>query len=338
MSLQSDLLASLIVLNWNGKELLARCLPSLCALDYPNYEVILVDNGSTDGSVEYVISEFPGISVIENERNLGYAGGMNVGIAQSKGDVVVLLNNDVIVRQDWLAELVGAMVTDERIGVAGCKIFLADGKTLQHAGGLISYPLALADHYGYGQPDTGAYEVLANVDYVTSAAMAIRRAVLAEVGYLDDGFFPIYYDDVDICYRARAAGWRVVYVPTSVLIHLESATMVRDSYRYFVSFHRSRLRFVLKHLSIEQFLGDFVPAEVAWLAQARLPQERRALSRAYRAALLMAPAIYAAREEPGQSAFGPLQQITKGLVDLQAEVWKRSSHSHASGDPGGSSL
>lgn len=333
MSLQSDLLASLIVLNWNGKEHLARCLPSLWALDRSNYEVILVDNGSTDDSVEYVISEFPGIRVIENGRNLGYAGGMNVGIAQSEGDVVVLLNNDIIVRRDWLSELVGAMAADERIGIAGCKIFFADGKTLQHAGGLISYPLALADHCGYRQPDTGAYDVLADVAYVTSAAMAIRRAVLAEVGDLDDGFFPIYYDDVDICYRARAAGWRVVYVPTAVLTHLESATMVRDSYRYFVSFHRSRLRFVLKHLSVEQFLQEFVPAEVAWLAQARSPQEHRALGRAYKAALLMVPAIYAAQEDLGEPAFGSLQRVTEALVNLQAEVWKRSGSPQSSRGP-----
>jgi GT2 family glycosyltransferase len=338
MNFQSDLLASLIVLNWNAKEYLAQCLPSLAALDYPNYKVILVDNGSTDGSVEYAISEFPGIRVIENGRNLGYAGGMNVGIAQSEGDVVVLLNNDIIVRRDWLSELVGAMAASERIGVAGCKIFFADGETLQHAGGLISYPLALADHRGYRQPDTGAYDMLADVDYVTSAAMAIGRAVLAEVGNLDDGFFPIYYDDVDICYRARAAGWRVVYVPTAMLTHLESATVVRDSYRYFVSFHRSRLRFVLKHLSTEQFLREFVPAEVAWLAQVRSPRERRALSRAYRAALLMVPAIYAAREEPSQSAFDSLQQVTEGLVKLQAEVWKRTSSPRSSEGPGGSSL
>jgi GT2 family glycosyltransferase len=333
MSFQSDLLASLIVLNWNGKEHLARCLPSLWALDCSNYEVVLVDNGSTDDSVEYVISEFPGIRVIENRRNLGYAGGMNVGIAQSEGDVVVLLNNDIVVRRDWLSELVGAMAADERIGIAGCKILFADGKTLQHAGGLISYPLALADHCGYRQPDTGAYDVLADVAYVTSAAMAIRRAVLAEVGDLDDGFFPIYYDDVDICYRARAAGWRVVYVPTAVLTHLESATMVRDSYRYFVSVHRSRLRFVLKHLNVEQFLQDFVPAEGAWLAQARSPQECRALGRAYKAALLMVPAIHAAREEPGQPAFDSLQQVTEALVNLQAEVWKRSGSPQSSRGP-----
>jgi GT2 family glycosyltransferase len=330
MTLQRDLSVSLIVLNWNGKEHLVRCLPSLLALDYSNYEVILVDNGSTDGSVEYVASEFPRVKVIENGRNLGYAGGMNVGIAQSEGDVVILLNNDVIVRRDWLSELMGAMAADERIGIAGCKIFFADGETLQHAGGFVSYPLAFPDHYGYRQPDTGAYDALADVDYVTSAAMAIRRAALAEVGDLDDEFYPIYYDDVDICYRARPAGWRVVYVPTAVLTHLESATMVRESYSYFASFHRSRLRFVLKYLSAEQFLKEFAPAEAAWLAQAKSPQERRALSRAYRAALLMTPAIYAAREGCSESAFAALQEVTVALVGLQANVWKRSCEPRSS--------
>jgi len=338
MTLQRDPLATLIVLNWNGEKYLAQCLPSLLALDYSSYEIVLVDNGSTDGSIEYVASEFPQVKVIENGRNLGFAGGMNVGIARSRGDVVVLLNNDIIVRRDWLCELVGAMVADERIGIAGCKIFFADGETLQHTGGIISYPLALPDHYGYRQPDTGAYDMVSDVDYVTSAAMAIRRATLAEVGNLDEGFFPIYYDDTDICYRARAAGWRVVYVPTAVLTHLESATMVRDSYRYFESFHRSRLRFVLKRLSIEQVLKEFVPAEAAWLTQTRSFQERRALSRAYKAALLMVPALYAVREGCDPSVFDALQEVAEALVGLQAEVWRCHGNPQSLIETGGESL
>jgi GT2 family glycosyltransferase len=320
ITLERDLLASLVVLNWNGREHLVQCLPSLAALDYSNFEIILVDNGSTDGSVEYVACEFPEVEVIENGRNLGYAGGMNVGIVHSAGDVVILLNNDIIVRRDWLSALMGVMSVDEQIGIAGCKVFFADGKTLQHAGGFVSYPLALADHYGYCQADTGIYDALADVDYVTGAAMAIRRAALDQVGDLDADFFPIYYEDADICYRVRAASWRVVYVPTAVLTHLESATMGRDSYRYFVSFHRSRLRFVLKHLTPEQFLTDFAPAEADW-AQTRSLRERRALSRAYKAALLMVPSIYAGREEPGQPAYDIFQQATEALVDLHTQVW-----------------
>jgi GT2 family glycosyltransferase len=316
--------ASLIVLNWNGKEHLARCLPSLQDLDYPEYEVMVVDNGSSDDSVEFVTSEFPNVTVVQNDRNLGYAGGMNAGIAQSESDVVVLLNNDIIVRHDWLSELMHALSADSHIGIAGCKIFFDDGVTLQHTGGLASYPQALTHHHGYLQPDTGAYNVLIDADYVTSAAMAIRKTMLAEIGDLDASFFPIYYDDVDICYRARTAGWRVVYVPTSVLTHLESATMERNSYRYLASLHRSRLRFVLKHLSVGQLLQDFEPAEAAWLREAKLPQERRALCKAYKAAILMVPEIYGAREGFDESAFAAVDEATAALVSLHGQVWDHS--------------
>jgi GT2 family glycosyltransferase len=295
------------------------------ASDYSSYEIIVVDNGSSDDSAKYVTSEFPDVKLIENGCNLGYAGGMNVGIVQSESDVVILLNNDIIVRQNWLSELMDALAADGRIGIAGCKIFFDDGRTLQHAGGVVSFPRALTDHYGYRQPDTGVYDQPTDVDYVSSAAMAIRKTMLAGIGNLDDGFFPIYYDDVDICYRARAAGWRVVYIPTAVLTHLESATMVRDSYKYLLCLHRCRLRFALKHLGADLFLQEFIPAETDWLAQAKSRQERRALNRAYKAALLMTPAILSARDGCDTSTFSAVHKVTGALVDLHAKVWQHSS-------------
>jgi len=114
---------SLIVLNWNGQEYLEACMTSLLDLDYPDPEIVMVDNGSTDNSVPYVSDQFPSVRIIETGRNLGYAGGMNVGISRTSSDIVVLLNNDIIVEENWLTELVRCMKSDERIGIAGCKIF-----------------------------------------------------------------------------------------------------------------------------------------------------------------------------------------------------------------------
>jgi len=311
---------SLIVLNWNGQEYLEACMTSLLDLDYPDPEIVMVDNGSTDSSVPYVSDQFPSVRIIETGRNLGYAGGMNVGISRTSSDIVVLLNNDIIVEENWLTELVRCMKSDERIGIAGCKIFFADNKTLQHAGGYVSLPLGLPDHYGYRESDDGKYDAVADVQYVTGAAMAIRRPVLDQLAGMDADFFPIYFEDVDICFRAREKGWRVVYAPESRLVHLESATMVRDSYSYLLRFHQGRMRFLLKHLPPQEFLEAFVPAEMARSPGLMQHRERRALKRAYKSALRMLPTVYGDRMGYSQQAFALLQQVADALVNLHARL------------------
>lgn len=311
---------SLIVLNWNGQEYLRACMTSLSGLDYPEPEIVMVDNGSTDDSVSYVAEEFRTVSIIETGRNLGYAGGMNVGIDHTNSDIVVLLNNDIIVEKDWLTELVRCMESDKRIGIAGCKIFFADNKRLQHAGGYVSLPLGLPNHYGYGEEDSGDYDAMLDVQYVTGAAMAIRRPVLDQLNGMDAGFFPIYFEDVDICFRAREKGWRVVYAPESRLVHLESATMVRDSYSYLLRFHQGRMRFLLKHLQAQEFLQEFVPAEIERLSELTQHRERRALKHAYKSALGMLPMIYGDRMGYNQETFALLQQVADALVSLHAQL------------------
>jgi GT2 family glycosyltransferase len=313
---------SLIFLNWNGKQYLDQCLSSALKQAYAGEStIIMVDNGSTDGSASYVRSRFPQVRVIENGRNLGYAGGMNVGLRAATSDVSVILNNDVILPKDWLAELVKPMAEDPSIGVAGCKIFYPDGETLQHAGGIVQFPRMSTDHYGYREVDDGAFEALRDVDYVTSAAMALRSSMLAQIGYLDEGFFPIYYDDVDICLRACDAGFRVVYVPSSTMIHLESATVGYASLGYLLNMHAGRLRFALKRLSAEAFADAFVPAEVAWLAEEATADEKTVISHAYLAAMLNYPKVVAEWETQGNPAHAQ-EIVSGGLAQLRDAVWR----------------
>ena len=318
---QHSMSVSLIVLNWNGRHLLPDCLRSLAELViHRPPEIIVVDNGSTDASVDYVTGQYPEVRLIRTGRNLGFSGGMNVGIAAANGDTVVLLNNDIVVEPDWLQELIDAMAIDSTIGIAGCRIYYSEGTLLQHAGGDVVFPLGYTTHYGYRQEDSEAHDRMIDVPYVTGAAMAIRRALLDEIGMLDEGFYPAYYEDVDICFRARDAGWRVVYVPSSRLTHFESATSVRDSNAYLSYFHRGRLRFVLKHLELGRFVTDFAQAEAARFSDLAVPRERLALVRAYREVLRTLPEIVAQRVEAGPQALSLLDQVADTLVTLYDEL------------------
>lgn len=313
--------ASLIVLNWNGRELLARCLPSALAQDYPDAEVLVVDNGSTDGSLEWLASAYPQVRLLPQERNLGYAGGMNAGLRAAQGEVIAFLNNDVILRPDWLRRLAEAMADDERIGVAGCKLLYPEGNLIQHAGGILRYPLALPDHYGFRQPDTGQFDEIKDVDYVTGAAFVARRQMLDQIGAFDEGFY-FYFEDTDLCFRARAAGWRVVVVPQAVAVHLESATAVRDSPSYYALFHRGRLRFVLKHYTPQQVLEDFLPAERARWPEGIAAAEREPLRQAYRETARDLNTILSSSDVSSSSVLRPpssmIERIRQGLYHLAA--------------------
>jgi len=324
---------SIIIVSWNGEPYLGNCLDAILAQIGSDDKVIVVDNGSTDGSVALMRECYPQVHLIENERNLGFAGGCNTGLRVAQGDVLFILNQDVFLRSDWLVAMCAALA-DQTVGVAGCKLLYPDGQTIQHAGGVIRWPRAVPDHQGYGEEDDGRWDEPVDVDYVTGAAWGFRRDMLEEVGELDEGYWPGYYEEVDYCFRAREAGLRIVYVPTAEALHVESTTLGKESEPYLKAFHRGRLRFVLKHLSPERFLRDFVPAERSWLTGGLARSERLVMGLVYRAALLMAPAIYAAREEPGQPVFGALQRVTEALVNLQAKVWKHSSLPQSPGEPG----
>lgn len=262
---------SVIVLAWNGLAYLEACLNSVFAQTYPNFEVLVVDNASTDGSAEFVVTNFKKAKLMRNERNLGFSGGMNAGTKVSCGDVVIWLNQDTIVQAGWLQELV-AVFEQKDVGVAGCKIFEMDGKTLNHAGGALDVSAGESYHLGAGEADRGQYEQPADVAYVTGAAMAVRREVLEQVGLLDERFFPGYYEDADYCLRVQNAGYKVRYVPQATVIHHVSAATQNQWPRRRFYYYRNRLLFVLKHLSPEGFRRDFLISERDKLNNASLSE------------------------------------------------------------------
>jgi GT2 family glycosyltransferase len=306
-----------IVLNWNGRFLLKACLKALSNLDYPLYEVLLVDNDSTDGSVDYVRRSFAHIAILQNDNNLGYAGGNNRALRALNADYAVLVNPDIIVSADFLSELILPMDADDSIGIAGCKLLYPDEQTIQHAGGFITHPQAMPAHEGMFEHDTGQYETSREVDYVTGAAIAIKGSALEKIGLLDEGFF-MYFEEADWCARARAAEYRVVYLPRATAVHDESAIAVKGSYSYLQRFHTGRWRYVLKHFDVGEILSTTFAAEERWL----LKSERikwHALKHVYRAVYTGLDEIIAARLAHGGThvSSSQLAELELGLVRLR---------------------
>lgn len=312
--------ASIIVLSWNGIDYIADCLDGVLSQGDSDFEVIVVDNGSSDGSADFVAQHYPQVRLIRHERNLGFAAGNNAGLRTATGDVLVLLNQDTVVQPGWLAACVEALEGCPDAGIVGAKILGMDGCTLQHAGGYVEHPLALGKHYGYGERDAGQYDEPRRVEFVTGAAMAFKREVLSQIGLLDEGFYPGYFEDVDFCYRARAVGYAVWYVPQAVLHHHESASMRRDSYRGHCYYYRNRLRFVLKHYTVFQIARQFVPAESERVAHMPL-EELRAAARSTIEGMLLWPLVaWHHRPLPTQEEY---ESVLAALRTLQETVLER---------------
>jgi GT2 family glycosyltransferase len=326
--------AAVVVLSWNGENELGACLEALRDQDSGPADVLVVDNGSSDRSVALVRERFPAVQCIENGRNLGFARGMNVGMRAlmerpTPPDAIVLLNQDTIVAPDWLRQILAPFAEAERIAAVGCKIYYPDGQTIQHAGAWIQLPRAFGQHIGWRERDTGQYDEPRDMETVTGAAIALRVSSLYEVGLLDEGYTH-YYEDSDLCWRLRRAGYRVRYAPLATLRHAESQSLP-DFVRRSTLLNRNRLRFIVKTMPSELLWTDFVLAERVYLALHAVGPEGRALRRAYMEGILHGQAWRAAREQfyhvtPSERA--RLETLCAGLrhdliaFDRSARPWK----------------
>lgn len=239
-------LVSIIISNYNGKELLRNCLNSLMMLEYPNYEVIVVDCGSTDGSAIMVKKEFPDVRLIKTER-IGIGEAINCGISIARGDFLVFdLNNDDIVSKSWLNPLVKVLNSSSDIAIVCGKRLIADSTgILDSAGGKIILGVTLA--IGHRKKYSKKYDIRREVDYVP--VLMVKREVINKIGLLDAEYY-IYGEDVDFCLRTRKAGFKIIYVPESVFWHQRSATIGEYSPRKLYFLCRNRIRIIIKNFSI----------------------------------------------------------------------------------------
>lgn len=306
---------SIIIPAWNAGELIDECLNSIISQLTAADEVIVVDNGSRDGTPDRIAAQYPQITLVRLPVNLGFAGGVNHGLQLARGDELILVNQDVVLRANCLAALSTQLISGPAI--VGCKLLYPDGLTIQHAGGLIRQPRAMADHFGYRQADDGRWDTAVEVDYVTGAVFAFNRTVLNAIGLFDEAFHPAYYEEVDYCYRARAAGTRVVYEPAAVAIHHESQSTDKRTAAYYRTIERSRVRFALKNLDFAYLLEEFFPAELAYLQQADAAYAREVCAPAYDDVLMNLPQLL---PEHATSLTQALRQLRRAARRAAHEV------------------
>jgi len=209
---------SVIVLNWNGKPFLKECLDSLRTQTFRDSETILVDNGSTDGSVQYARQEFPDVRIVGLDYNAGFAGGNNVGIRASTGEYVALLNNDTRAHPQWLESLKTTLDAHPDIGFCASKILLYDQPTIIDSAGDLFYTCGVGEKRGRSETDRGQFAQLQPVFGACAAAALYRREVLEDIGLFDEDFFA-YAEDVDLSFRAQLAGYKCLFVPEAVVYH-----------------------------------------------------------------------------------------------------------------------
>jgi GT2 family glycosyltransferase len=257
---------SVIILNWNGKKFLKECLDSLAAQTYRDFETVLVDNGSTDGSAEFVKERYPWVRLVALPENTGFAAGNNRGLEEVGGEFIVTLNNDTRVEPDFLAEMVRVAESDVGIGMVAGKLcnYYQPGRI--DAIALKIGTNGLGYNIGVGETDAGQYDSTASVFGPCGGAALYRRAMLDETGFFDPEFFA-YYEDFDLAWRGRLAGWGCAAAPRAVVYHVHSATSGEWSPFKVYHTHRNKWYVIIKNWPLGLLLKH-LPAIIAYDAAA----------------------------------------------------------------------
>lgn len=215
-------LVYIILVNYNGYKDTTECVNSLKKINYSNYKIIIVDNASFDNSVEILKKKLSDCKIIESKKNLGFAGGNNLGIKYAlgnKADYILLLNNDTLVESNFLNNMINSFNVDNRIGLVGCKIMYYTQKNIiWYGGGYIDWFRFIGAHYGMKQIDKGQCNVEKEIDFMTGCCMLIKREVFEKIRLLTEDYF-MYFEDVDFCVKVKDAGYKIWYNPKAIIYH-----------------------------------------------------------------------------------------------------------------------
>lgn len=253
-------IVAIVILNWNGKGHLETYMPSVLATHYSGSEIYLIDNGSTDDSVQFLNKNFPSVKVISLDENLGFPGGYNAGLKEISADYFVLLNNDVEVHPEWLESPIELMEVDKSIAACQPKICAYSEKDYFEyagaAGGYIDwlgYPFCKGRLFEVREEDTGQYDEAAEIFWASGAAMIIRAELYNSFEGLDETFFA-HMEEIDLCWRLKNAGYRIMYCPDSIVYHLGGGSIPYGSTRKTFLNFRNNLTMLYKNLSLAEIL------------------------------------------------------------------------------------
>jgi GT2 family glycosyltransferase len=318
--------ASVVIPNWNGRKFLERCLGALRTQTAGDVEVLLVDNASTDDSVELVERDFPEVEVVRLAENVGFASAMNAGIRRASGTNVAFLNNDTEPDERWLEELLGCLDRHPGAAAATSKVLMLDQPgTLDDTGDFV-WPSLLPYARGHGEPDAGQYENEEQIFSPSGAAALWRADVLAEIGLFDETFFA-YYEDVDLGFRARLAGYECWYTPRAVVFHHRGGSSGDNE---FTLYHHARNRLLLLGKDapaalLARNLPRIVAGEVTWWSRARQSGSYRPLLRAYRDALAASGRVLAERRRIQSKRRITVSELAATMTDATRQSSRRAS-------------
>lgn len=243
-------LVSVVILNWNGGTYAEEAIASVLKQNYPEYELIVVDNGSVDFSLQTIKDRFKDkLRLIENKANVGFAAGNNIGIRQARGEYVALLNNDAVADLSWLKELVTIAQTDPVIGMCASKVLNYFERDIIDTVGHLVYRDGLNRGRGRLEKDSGQYDNIEEIFFPSGAAALYRKAMLDEIGLFDEDFFA-YGEDADIGIRGKLAGWKCIYVPKAIAYHRYSASSFAYSPMKAFFVERNRVWVALKNFPL----------------------------------------------------------------------------------------
>ncbi len=253
---------AVVILNYNGKKFLQQFLPSVIAHSQ-SAEIIVADNGSTDGSVDFISSEFPAIRVIRSQKNLGFCGGYNFALKQVSATYYVLLNSDVEVTQGWIEPMISLFNSDSTIGAIQPKMLAFNRKDefeyAGAAGGLIDglgYPFCRGRIFNKLEKDIGQYNDVTPVFWATGACHFVRASLYHQVGGLDEDYFA-HMEEIDFCWRLKRAGYAIYYNGNSTVFHVGGGTLSSNSPRKTYLNFRNGLSLIFKHMPFSQLVWKF---------------------------------------------------------------------------------
>ena len=261
-------------LNWNGKKDTLECVSSLKKITYPNYEIVIIDNGSHDGSVEAFRAAHPDVTILENGANLGYSLGFNAGLKYSYehgADYVLVLNNDTVVDPKVIDALVEVAESDARVGFVSGKVYYFDDPTRLQTAGRRNHPIFLVHELvGMGEIDQGQYDEIKDYDYLDDVYVLVSKQAYLDTGGFDANFF-LYFEETDWCARIRKAGYRLVYTPHAKIWHKDGRSTGGNqgvNFTYYMA--RNQILFVRRNAPPGHFRKYL--AYIAWRAPRRIAQ------------------------------------------------------------------